>query len=188
MRKKKSFYQIAAVLFVLGIVVGILCSKGLYQSHPKEIEEFFLTVGANLKTEPTDYLGLLKEILEKQLKSVGILMLFSISALGLPYIGGFLLYKGCITGFLLGSVLIPFGLRGVLLAVSLFFPQCFFYAPAYFAMLNKGYRFGIEGHERKRLYKELPAIFAMLAILITGCVSEAYGNTWILKQIFPIFM
>ncbi|KSV59180.1 stage II sporulation protein M [Acetivibrio ethanolgignens] len=187
--KKPQFYQIAAVLFGIGIIAGILFSQGVYKSHPVETGEFFQQIGNNISQEEIDYMPLLKKILGRQLKGLGLLMVFSISVLGLPYIGGFLLYKGCISGFLIGSVFFQFGIKGSLLAVSLFFPQCFFYVPAYFSILSKGYRLGMEGHERASgLYKELPAVFAVLAILITGCILEAYANTWILRQIFALFL
>lgn len=186
---KPQFYQIAAVLFGIGIIAGILFSQGVYKSHFVETGEFFRQIGNNISQEEIDYMPLLKEILGKQLRGLGLLIIFSISVLGLPYIGGFLLYKGCISGFLLGSVFFQFGIKGSLLAVSLFFPQCFFYVPAYFSILSKGYRLGMEGHERASdLYKELPAVFAVLAILITGCILEAYANTWILKQVFALFL
>lgn len=185
--RKPQFYQIAAVLFGIGIITGILFSQGIYKGHSTEMGEFFRQIGNNMNQEEIEYMPLLKEILGRQLRGIGLLIVFSVSVLGLPYIGGFLLYKGSVFGFLIGSVFFQFGIKGSLLAVSLFFPQCFFYVPAYFSILNKGYRLGMEGQEKSCLYKELPSVFAVLAILITGCILEAYANTWILRQVFALF-
>lgn len=184
--KRVKFYQIAMVLFGIGIAAGIFFARSIHRSCPAETSQFFRQVGINITVSEREYLALFQQVLENRLKSMGLLMVFAISVLGLPYIGGFLLYKGCVSGFLLGSVLFQFGTKGVLLAASLFFPQCFFYAPAYFSILNKGYRLGIEGRSQRELVKEIPAVFAALALLIVGCLMEAYGNTWILGKVFPV--
>lgn len=184
--KRPQFYQIAVVLFGIGLIAGIFFAKGVHASCPAETSHFFQQVGVNLEGEGIDYTGLFQEVLGSRLKSLGLLLLFSISVLGLPYIGGFLLYKGCIAGFLIGSVLFQFGTKGILLAASLFFPQCFLYLPAYFSILSKGYRLGVEGGSQRKLVKEIPAVFVALALLIVGCILEAYGNAWILGKVFPV--
>lgn len=184
--KKLKFYQIAIVLFSGGVIAGIFFAQSVGAGCPAEITHFFEQIGENLSEKEETYMLLFQDILGRRLRSLGLLMIFSISALGLPYIGGFLLYKGCVSGFLVGSVLMQFGIKGVLLAVSLFFPQCFLYVPAYFSILSKGYRLGTEGSSQKEMIKELPAVFVALALMIVGSVAEAYGNTWILKQIFPL--
>lgn len=184
--KRPQFYQIAAILFLAGAAAGIFFARGVCKSCPAETSSFFRQIGTNLSEEEKAYTILFQEILENRLKSFGLLVLFSISILSLPYIGGFLLYKGCISGFLAGCVLFQFGPKGILLAVSLFFPQCFLYAPAYFSLLSKGYRLGTEGSSQKELVKELPAVFAALALMIVGSILEAYGNTWILERVFSL--
>lgn len=184
--KKPQFYQIALILFLTGAAVGLFFARGIHLSCPAETTHFFRQIGENLDGEKKAYLTLFEEILEKRLQSLGLLLLFSISILGLPYIGGFLLYKGCISGFLIGSVLFQFGTNGILLAVSLFFPQCFLYLPAYFSILSKGYRLGMEGSSQKELIKEVPAVFTALALMIVGSITEAYVNTWILERIYPL--
>lgn len=183
--RKIEFYQIALILFGIGIFAGIFLARSVYQSCPAEINCFFKQIAENMADGEREYSVLFQQIMGKQLKSIGLLLVFSISVLSLPYIGGFLLYKGCVAGFLFGSVLLQFGAKGLLLAVSLFFPHCFLYMPAYFSVLNKGYRFGMAGSQ-KELIKELPAVFASLALLLTGCILEAYGNTWILGKVFSV--
>lgn len=184
--KKPEFYQIAAALFGIGIFAGIFLARGVHSSCPAETSRFFQQIGANLEGGTCNYTVLFQEIVGNRLKSIGLLMIFSVSIFSLPYIGGFLLYKGCISGFLAGSVLFQFGTKGMLLAVSLFFPQCFFYVPAYFSLLNKSYRFGTEGINKREVMKEVPYVFMMLALLIVGCILEAYINTWILGKVFPV--
>lgn len=184
--QKLKFYQIAIVLFLAGVAVGIFFARSISISCPAETSHFFQQIGENLSEKEETYMLLFQDILGNRLRSLGLLLIFSISILGLPYIGGFLLYKGCISGFLIGSVLFQFGTKGILLAVSLFFPQCFLYAPAYFSILSKGYRLGTEGSQQKELIKELPAVFVALALMIAGSVAEAYGNTWVLEKIFPL--
>lgn len=184
--RRLKFYQIAMVLFGIGVFAGIFFANSVHGSYPAETSYFFHQVGANIARPEREYTVLFQQVLGNRLKSMGLLLVFSISILSLPYIGGFLLYKGCISGFLLGSVLFQFGTKGILLAASLFFPQCFFYAPAYFSILSKGYRLGIEGSSQRELVKEIPAVFVALALLISGCIMEAYGNTWILGKVFPV--
>lgn len=184
--KRPQFYQVAAVLFGIGLLVGIFFAKGVHKSCQAETSQFFQQVGAKLEQEEKDYTALFQEILPSRLKSLGLLLLFSISALSLPYIGAFLLYKGGISGFLIGTVLFQFGTKGVLLAASLFFPQCFLYAPAYFSILSKGFRIGVEGSSQREILKELPSVFVALALLIVGCVLEAYGNAWLLGKVFSV--
>lgn len=184
--KKLEFYQLAVILFILGMIVGICFSRGIHKGYSAQTNQFFQQIQSNLEKEEMEYTLLFQEIVGERLKSVGLLLIFSVSVLGLVYIGGFLIYKGCITGFLIGSILFQFGIKGVLLAVSLFFPHCFFYAPAYFSLLSKGYRLGTKGSSKDELRRELPQIITVLGLFFVGCILEGYGNTWLLKQVFSI--
>ena len=55
--RKPQFYQIAAVLFGIGIIAGILFSQGVYKSHFVETGEFFRQIGNNISQEEIDYMS-----------------------------------------------------------------------------------------------------------------------------------
>jgi uncharacterized membrane protein SpoIIM required for sporulation len=194
MQRNLSFYRIVIFLFVLGMLAGVIGARLVYGSYKSEVDEFFGQIETNLAVKNddanalSDATDLFLSITLHQLKRMGLLLVFSISLLALPYLGGFLLYRGCIVGFLLGNVFLFFGAKGLLLAASLFFPQSFLYLPAYLSILKQSYQMGLEGRDRQAAIKAIPTVFTALLLLLTGCVLEAYGNSWILRQVFSVLL
>lgn len=180
------FYQLTGIILLLGFVTGIILAYRLQKVYFLEINQFFEQIKSNLAGAKIDWLLLFEEILKKRLQGFGLMLLFLISVLWIPYMGGFLLYKGLLSGFLFANALGCFGRKGIMLAVALFFPQSFFYVPSWYMILNKGWKTGRKIESHKNLWQELPCLFFSLALLIVGCISEAFINTWILQQIFSV--
>lgn len=177
------FLKGVIILFLIGFLLGIGVFMGLREQLSPYTGSFYDTLIANLAACQIESGELLKKVLLKKYRSFFLAALFGISLLGLPYLIVFLIYKGFAGGFLLGSMLVKFGGRGLLLGLLYGFPQMLFYAPVMLAMLYKNYAIGGYGLKKKLLWEQLPSIGILAGILLLGCLSETYVNAWILKKL-----
>lgn len=181
--EKMGFLKGVIILFVLGFLIGIGISLGFQKYFAEYICVFYDNLIENLTVYEIEQGQLFKKVILTEFRSFFLLVLFGISILGIPYLIVFLIYKGFISGFLFGSMLMKFGGKGILLGIVYGFPQVLFYVPVMIAIIHKNYYIGIQGLKKKLFWEQLPSIVVLMGILLIGCASEAYINSWIFKKI-----
>lgn len=182
--EKLGFLKGVILLFALGFFLGVGIFFGFREQLSEHTAVFYDNLIQNLSEYDVEHEELLKTVVVKEFRSFFLLLLFGISILGIPYLACFLVYKGFIGGFILGSLLVKFGARGIFLGVFYGFPQIIFYVPVFLALIHKNYYIGINGLKKKLFWEQLPSMGILLVILFIGCFFEAYLNAWILKKIF----
>ena len=177
------FLKGVILLYLLGFVIGFGIFLGFQEKLTDGVYGFYADLIYNLEHYEISSIELLKKVIVTEFQSFFLLALFGISILGIPYIFCFLVGNGVLGGFLLGSMLITFGSKGILVSVLYGFPQVFLYVPVKLAMIHKSYDMGMYGLKKKLLLEQIPSVIILLGILLAGCFMEAYVNTWILKKI-----
>ena len=108
---------------------------------------------------------------------------------------GISFWYGMSAGTLLASLIIRYGLKGILLAVVSIFPQYLLYVPAVLAMLYwceelyKGIyvRGEFNTGEKKVWIGKAGQLLAILAAVGAGCLLEGYLNPYLLLGFLKIF-
>ena len=185
-----------STLFMSGLFVGIILTN-LQKS-------FLMESGGILNTDSlyamrelkVDGCVLFYECLKQRLGSALLLAVLSTTYLGFVVCGGAALWYGICGGSLLAISVLRYGLKGLLLIIVGLLPQFFLYVPAFVLLLRWGedvYRRiyvhkNIKSETGKRLLPhKLFVLLGILALVVTGCVLEAYVNPGILRGLLKIF-
>ncbi len=182
------FLKGVILLFGFGFFVGIGIFLGFRDNLSQYTNIFYDNMIENITSYEIEYRLLLKNVIVTEFRSFFLLILFGISILGIPALVLFPIYKGFISGFLLGTMVGRFSWKGLLLGSLYGFPQMFFYIPVMIAVLHKNYCIGIQGLKKKLFLEQLPSIALLACILLAGCVTEAYINAWIMRYILSAIL
>ena len=104
-------------------------------------------------------------------------------------------WYGLSAGAFLATLMLRYGIKGILLAVISMFPQYLVYVPVVLALLlwcQELFR-GIyvrgeySAADRGFLVKKAGRLLVLMAVLVVGCMLEAYMNPFILMGFLKIF-
>ena len=182
--KQMGFLKGVLTIFLIGFLIGVIIFICFREQISQYLEVFYNNFVSNLLEYELNYPIFLKKVIAKRVQSFLLMAIFGISVLGIFYVICFLTWKGFFLGFLLASMIFQFGVKGILLGVLYGFPHIFFYLPVMYSMMYKAYCMELNGLKKKEMWRELPVVILLLAILLIGCVLETYVNTWVLKKIF----
>lgn len=121
-------------------------------------------------------------VLQYRLKSYLLIWIFSVTILCVPFNIGFVLYRGALSGFVIGMIALMFGAKGFFYGVSLSMPQGILYIIVMVRSVMISYRLHermesmVYGNRTKMYLKQFPAFLTLLACTIIGCFLEAYLN------------
>ncbi len=183
-------YNVFAALLFLGIVVGVLFSNLFQQSYYASWEKWSGQFTNALATMPINGGELFIYIVVEKLKIYLLLWVLATTVVGNPYIYTYCTYKGFTMGFWFCLLMQERGMRAFLVFGSYHFPQCLVYIPVFFltfaACKDLNRQWGNEGQvgtwaRIKGLRSYLVMFAALLALLLFGCMLEAYVNPGILK-------
>lgn len=182
---KRQVKQIAviSILFCIGVGIGIVLAFSTSQLH----QSIWLVVQEETISHLNQiqwqyYMGYL--LCEKG-KWYGMLLLFSITIIALPYIAGTIIYKGICIGFFFASLQNVFGWKGIIFALATFFPQILVFLPVtiiyilFLLQLHKDVKEYVGFFEWK-LYIKYAAL--MLLCIVLGCLLQAKINLLILQS------
>lgn len=176
------------MFFLFAFLLGIVCMNLWIERQPAValmLQSYFLWEGQGVEVSREDlFIFLLKER--------GVLF-FLLAFLGNGryrrlFFGGFAVYAGFMTGMILTSCLLTFGLIGMMFFMSSLFPQMIFYVLLYFLIVksaellktqNQEYIRHFSGKERMLL---LCFVGFLLFLFLLGVASEAYINPILLEK------
>ena len=186
MKKKMEqvgFLRGMLLLFFAGFLLGLGFLFGFRDSLTGYIHSFYGGICSNLAIYEIEEWQLFLQVAGTELGCFLLLVLFGISILGIPVLVLFPLYKGFIGGALCGSLVIEFSGKGILAGLVYGFPQQLLYIPVLLAVLHKNYIIGLQGLKKKLFLEQLPSIVILAMLLLVGCFTEAYINSWIMKKL-----
>lgn len=189
--RKLSKLQILAILFFLGLILGVIAANFLRGYYLTEIQRLDYTYYSILSTKKIDYTGLLQYTLLHNIKEFAVFWILCITILGVPFIIFSIIKKGFEIGFLISSVTVLYGSKGILLFFSYIMPQALIYVPVMFVCLQKGYQLAKLTIYRNKCYTEsnksmiinnLAVIIILLSLLGIGALLETYFGTVLFKR------
>ena len=118
----KKIFVFLFVLMLIGIIAGSIFTTILNSSDKKLVVDHLNDFINNINNNKLDYLFSLKSNLITNIGYVMLIWLLGISVIGLPIIIIMFFTKCFILGFSVGSVLITFKLKGILVSLVYVFP------------------------------------------------------------------
>jgi len=184
-------------IFLTGLLAGMVImnvGKSLLLDSTGLLDEYTLY---HMKYMTVESNGLFYYILRMRLKTIITLAILATTYLGLAVCAGASFWYGLSFGAFLMTVLLRYGLKGVLFALAGVFPQYLLYVPAMAALLlwceglNRSIYFRNAVETGKEggviLSKRLGKLLIILLLILLGCLLESFVNPGIMSGLLKIF-
>lgn len=180
--KNSGYLKKIGILFFIGFLAGILCAVFWNKNYSAAYQEYFKEIAKRLEEGGIQYGILYSRAVKRIILEYLSILLFCLSILGLPYIVGFTAYKGCCTGFMLGSLYQVYQLKGVFYGLLYGFPHMLVYVPVLITVMYKGYNLCISGQKKKGLKEQIVPLGLLFVLLFIGAGLETFFNSWIMEN------
>lgn len=193
---KLNVIQIAIILLVIGLFLGVLCANIFRENYINQIQNYEDNVFSKISTGNIDYTGFFGYVLGKNFSSFAIFWLLSITILGVPYMAFKITSFGFFSGFFISAITMQYGLKGLVLVLAYIFPQGLLYLPISLFSLYKGFELCRTIYSENRnnfggiikLLRSYMVIILLLAVAIfIASFLEAYPGAYILKKALGSF-
>ena len=195
-KNNKKEYIIVALLFVIGIFLGVLFINHVQEGQKTEITEYFNTFTEKMKSmEEINSMALLKNSMGQNIILAIVLWFFGTTVIGIPVVFGIVLYRGFCLGYTVAVCVMIMGMpQGLWFALILLLLQNILFIPAMLALAVSGfklYKSIIKDRNKENIKIEVVRhtifSFLMLLILILASVVEIFLSTNMLKGFIKYF-
>ncbi len=189
-QKNSREYLIASIIFIIGILLGIVFVNNLNTIQTDEITEYLTGAVASLKeSESLSTLVILKSSIQNNILLVIILWLMGSTVIGLLLVFLIVCFKGFCLGYTISSIVFVLGTgKGVILFLINMFLKNIISIPCIIALTVSGmkvYNSIMQDRRKENIKLEIirHTIFAafILALLILSSFLEVYVSQVILK-------
>lgn len=191
-----SIIQLAALLLIVGLFLGVLFANVFHDSYYKQLADYQSTVFADIAKKDINYHGLFLYVLGDNFKEFAIFWLLSITILGIPYMAFKIIAFGFSAGFFVSAAAMQYGMKGFLLILVYPFPHGLIYLPLSLICLYKGFtlcrtiyydKHSYMGAITRNLRQYLLLLLMLAIMLLLGSFLEAYPGAYFLKKTLNLF-
>ena len=191
----KREYGMVALLFLIGVIVGILFVNNMAQEEKNKIQEYLNNFVTAIKTDyQIDQGVLLKTSILQYILLAVLLWFMGSTVIGIPLVYAIVGIKGVSLGYTISCIIATFGTgKGILFATSSMLLQNLLAIPAILALAVSGiklYQSIIKDNRRENIKLEIGrhTVFSilMLLLLLFSSVLEAYLSSNLLMWIVPM--
>lgn len=184
-------YVIVTLIFVIGIVAGVIFVNNSAEAQKNEINSYVSNFVSSLKdnNNTIDKAELLKDTIKTNVILSILLWFMGCTVVGVPIVYAIIAYRGFALSYTISSIVATLGGKGILLAISTLFIHNIIFIPAIFALAVSGIRLykSIMKDKRKENIKlEIcrHSIFSAFfcIILVASAFIEVYVSTTLLQQ------
>ena len=195
-KNNKKEYMIVALLFVIGIFLGVLFINHIQEGQKTEITEYFNTFTKKMRSmETINSMALLKNSMGQNIILAIVLWFFGTTVIGLPVVFGIVLYRGFCLGYTIAVCVTIMGLpQGLWFVLILLLLKNILFIPAMLALAVSGfklYKSIIKDRNKENIKIEVVRhtvfSFLMLLVLMLASVVEIFLSTNILKGLIKYF-
>lgn len=189
-KNNKKDYLIASLLFLIGLIIGIMFINNVNENSFTQISEYIKNLVNNMKSiENIDYMNLLKDSILSNLILIIIIWIASSTIIGIPIVYGNLIFRGFVLGYTISSILTSLGIgNGIIFVLSSLLLHNIIFIPVILAASVSGmklYKSITKNRERENVKIEFfrHTIFCviMLLLLIISSLIEVYISTNLAK-------
>lgn len=191
----KREYMLVILLFIIGIIIGIIFINKSTTIQEEEITTYINEFVVKIKdNQPIDRVALLKEKVISNLILVLTMWFVGSTVVGIPIVYAILLYKGFCLGYTISSIMLTLGIKGILLAISSMLLQNIIWIPCILALAVSGiclYKSIMKDKRKENIKLEVTrhtifCIIVMFGMQISALI-EVYVSTGLL-QLFNIYL
>ncbi len=195
-RNNKKEYMLVALLFVIGIFLGVL-----FVNYAQEAQKLEMTTYMNhfidkmKQIESLNHMELLKNSIGQNILLAIVLWFFGTTVIGIPVVFGMVLYRGFCLGYTIAVCISLMGLpQGIWFVLILLLLQNILFIPVMLALAVSGfklYKSIIKDRNKENVKIEVVRhtifSFIMLLLLIVSSVIEIFFSMNILKSLIKYF-
>lgn len=183
-------YIIAVLLFLIGIIIGIMFINHATETQFLEISNYIKTMANTIKSaENIDFSTLLKDSVFSNFVSVLILWIAASTIIGIPIVYGIIIFRGFVLGYTISSIIASIGIgNGILFSLSSLLLHNIIFIPVILAIAVSGmklYQSIIKNREKENVKIEFMrhTIFCVIMLCFLGIASfvETYISTNLVK-------
>ncbi len=192
----KKEYFIIALIFIIGIFLGVLFINHMGETSKSEVSTYLSSFIEKMKNiESLNYIELLKSSMIQNALLAFILWFFGTTVIGIPIVFGIVLYRGFCLGYTISVCISIMGLsKGIIFVLILLLLQSIFFIPAILALAVSGFKlYQSIIKDRKKENVKIEVVrhtifsFFMLLILLMSSVIEIMLSTNVLKLFIKYF-
>lgn len=183
----------AECIYLLSFLAGIVLANALGVEQLRQygvLNEYFIK---QLLYASINYDDLLFYVAENRGTVFFLLFLLGITRLGIPAHFVYLAWNGFSFGVAMVSVIINFGIRGILVLCALLFPQYLFYIPLYLILFGLTCYLGKKEMTRQsssgrfsRTVLLFGGVLVVFGLFFMGIMTESYVNPRVMKNLVKI--
>ena len=190
--KNIKIYTILVIIFMLGLIIGIIVVNNAQNAQKAEINDYINTFINDLKNgAKIDYFKLLKTSFGNNFFTVLILWFMSSTVIGIPIVYGEIGYKGFCLGYTISSVVATLGTgKGILFVITSMLLHNIIFIPCLLLLAVSGinlYKSIIRDRRKENIKIEIirHTIFSLiiLAVLLIASLIETYISSNLLISI-----
>jgi stage II sporulation protein M len=199
MREHMPLYVYVAVLFITGVVFGVVIVQALTLEQKQELSRhlgnFFQMVDIGLEWDKQH--SFLQSFL-LNIKWLVLICLLGLSVIGLPFILFMDFLKGVLIGFTVGFMVGEYAWKGMLFALASVVPQNLLVIPTLIICSVTSIAFGLHLLKNRFLRQHLSiplsfpkfigTTFLLCIILIIVSVYEALLSPWLMQWVTPMLV
>lgn len=185
-KNNKKNYMITLLLFLIGMMMGILFINHVNDTQFAEISSYIKNLVNNLKAfENIDYGSLLRNSILSNFILVFIIWVASSTIIGIPIVYGVVIFRGFVLGYTINSIFASLGIgNGIVFALSNLLLHNIIFIPVILATAVSGmklYKSIMKNREKENVKIEFfrHTIFCtlMLLLLVLSSLIEVYIST-----------
>lgn len=197
---KGSYYTYKKWIFIFaaGFMAGIMLTNFKSNIFVGESGIYNASSINRLKYLEIDNGVFFRYVTGERIRDYLVLGLLSITYFGIIASYGATLWQGMMLGMVMTAAVIRFGISGLLLIMTSFFPHQLILLPAGVMMVMWCYRncsvlcFGgrntwIKETKKRFLIRQMMMLLWILVVVIIGCILESYVNPILLKDVIKFF-
>ncbi len=182
----KKDYIISLLLFVIGLIIGIIFINHLTETEFGEIGEYIKNfINTMTSIEKIDYMSLFKESILSNFILILAIWIAASTIIGIPIVYGILVFRGFVLGYTISSILVTLGIgNGIIFTFSSLLLHNLIFIPiilAASASARKLYQSIVKNKKKENVKIEFVrhTIFCiiMLMFLIISSIVEVYIST-----------
>lgn len=193
--KKREPLTIAMVLFFASVILGCVFSRisqGLLLNSVDSLNSRYFST---IKSMEIDYGDFFRYILTAKIKPFFLFWVLSLTFLGLPYMGWYLLSRGFQVGYLMMTLWMHYGIKGGILYFAYLFPQELVFVPVVLISIKNCYALYLEAnhgtsgglHNVVLLKKYIKLIIILIVCILAGTCLEAFVGSYVVRKTLHLF-
>ncbi len=195
-RNNSKEYILVALIFIIGIFLGVMFINSTQDSQITEIETYLNNFTDKLKnTEKLDHMRIFNTTIKENIILALTIWFFGTTVIGIPIVFGIILYRGFCLGYTISAIITIFGLpKGISFVLISLLLQDIILIPAIIAIAVSGfklYKSIVKNRDRENIKVEIlrHIIFSliMLLLLCIAAVVETFISTNLLKNFLKYF-